>query len=228
MVSSATTRNDEPRAVTDRDPPPPQWQRAARDMARSAWRLLRPALIGAANVLLALILLFEEWGWRPLAAALASLARFRIVARLEDMIARLPPYPALLIFAAPGALLFPVKIGALWLFANGHFIKASLLLAAAKVTSTALVARIYMLTRPALMQIAWFRRAYDWFMPWKDALFARVRASFVWRYARMLKSRAKQEARRLMVRIRPWLADAAQRARVALRRLWQRYFGQSM
>ncbi|MGD9783939.1 MAG: hypothetical protein AB7E80_05145 [Hyphomicrobiaceae bacterium] len=183
---------------------PAGWRR----QAAAVWRLLRVPLVAALNLLLALILIFEEWGWRPLAAAIAWLARFRVVARLEALVAALPPYAALFVFAAPSLILFPVKLGALWLLAAGKVLYAGLLLAAAKVVSTALVARIFMLTRPALMRIGWFRRLYDVFIPWKDALFARIRASWTWRYGRMVKSRLKQMGRRA------WTALAPQRAAI--------------
>ena len=130
-------------------------------------------------------------------------------------------------FVAPSAILFPVKIGALWLLAGGHVLKAGALLAVAKVASTALVARIFTLTKPALLQIGWFARAYAWFVPWKDALFAQVRASFAWRYGRMVKSRIRQITRRAFERWKPrvtaLLADIKARAKA----FWQRYFGGS-
>jgi len=177
-------------------------------VAALVWRAVKAPVVGLFNIVVALVLLFEEWGWRPLAAALGWFSRFRIVARTEAAIASLPPYPSLVVFAAPGLILFPVKIGALWLLAQGHVLFAGLLLAAAKVTSTALVARIFMLTRPALMRIGWFRRAYDWFMPWKEALLARVRSSFAWRYARLVKTRAKRSLHRAIQRARPIFVSA--------------------
>jgi len=45
------------------------------------WRLFRPLLAGALQILLALIIVFEEWGWRPLADLLGRLARWRPWAR---------------------------------------------------------------------------------------------------------------------------------------------------
>ena len=102
------------------------------------------------------------------------------------------------------------------------------MLAAAKVVSTALVARIFMLTKPALMQISWFRRAYDWFIPWKEALFAKVRASFAWRYGRMVKSRARQVARRALERWSPVARDTYARIRNKSLELWNRYLGKSV
>ena len=78
------------------------------------------------------------------------------------------------------------------------------------------------------MQIGWFVRAYDWFVPWKEALFARVRVSFAWRYGRMVKSRTKQVLRRLRTRWEPVLRDLAIRAKARLVTWWDRYFGKSV
>ena len=44
-------------------------------LASGLWRLIRPLLAGTLQVLLALIIVFEEWGWRPLAEVLGRLAR---------------------------------------------------------------------------------------------------------------------------------------------------------
>ena len=52
------------------------------------------------------------------------------------------------------------------------------IIVAAKFASTALIARIFLLTKPALMQIPWFAYAYGVFVPWQEALFARVRSSW--------------------------------------------------
>ena len=45
------------------------------------------------------------------------------------------------------------------------------------------------------MQIPWFAYAYGVFVPWQEALFARIRASWPWRYGRILKWRAEQYVR---------------------------------
>jgi hypothetical protein len=158
---------------------------------------------------------------------LAWLARFRIIAKLESLIARLPPYAALFVFALPTAILFPVKLAAMWLLAQGKVATATATFIAAKIASTALVARLFMLTRPALMQIAWFARAYNWFMPWKDRLFAQIRASWVWRYGRMVKTRVRLELKQAWARWKPQVESTAARVRERLRALWAGYFGKS-
>ncbi|MES0385568.1 MAG: hypothetical protein ABUJ98_13400, partial [Hyphomicrobium sp.] len=46
--------------------------------AGAIWSVARVPLIGALKVLAALIVIFEEWGWRPLSNLLGQLARFRV------------------------------------------------------------------------------------------------------------------------------------------------------
>jgi hypothetical protein len=94
--------------------------------------------------------------------------------------------------------------------ASGHFLTAAAVILAAKVTSTALIARVFMLTRPALMQIAWFKRAYERFVPWHDRVVGWIRNSWAWRYGRILKWRAGGYMRRSWRMLQPRLErDAA-------------------
>ena len=158
--------------------------------------LLKALLRNALTALLALLLLFEEWGWEPLARALAWLGRLRLVARVERKIQRLPPWAALLVFALPLLLLFPVKLLALYLFGIGQALPGLALLAGAKLVGTAMVARLFQLTQPALMQFAWFARNYPRWKNWKDGVMAQVRASALW-----------QRGRRIRARVRAWRAS---------------------
>ncbi|HEX2841225.1 hypothetical protein [Hyphomicrobium sp.] len=190
---------------------------------RTLWGLLRPPLSFALQVLAALILLFEEWGWRPLVDGLAYLSRFRIFARLELLIAGLPPYGALVALAIPTSILFPLKLLAVYLVAQGQIFAAGLLFVGAKIASTALIARIFLLTKPALMQIGWFAAAHDWIMPWKDALFAMIRASWPWRYGRMVKTRVRHEVKQAWQRWRPSLEAGWVTLRTRARVYWARF-----
>jgi hypothetical protein len=99
--------------------------------------------------------------------------------------------------------LFPLKLLALYLIATGHAIMAGLLFIGAKLVGTAVLARLYMLTSPKLMQIGWFARAHDKLMPWKDALFEKIRASWAWRYGRIVKHKAVLRMQRLALVWRP-------------------------
>jgi hypothetical protein len=190
------------------------------------WRVVRPILRTMLQMLLALIIVFEEWGWQPLQNLLGRLAKWRPWAAVETAIARLPPYAALVVFVLPSTFLLPLKFLAVFLVAKGQIVLAGILFLVAKVVATALVARLFLLTQPALMQIGWFARAYDIVMPWKDAMVDMVHNSLVWRVARIWKERIRRAIRRQWWQMRPtlrfWrrrLAIAGLAARAQLQRI---------
>ena len=162
-------------------------------------RLRRPrsALLSLLRLVVALIILFEEWGWEPLQRAMARLAQLPVLRQLDAWVARLPPYAALVVFFVPGLLLLPVKLGAVWLMSNGQYAAGLALIIAAKVLGTAVAARLFTLTRPALMQLAWFARAFEHWTVWKASLLTWVRRSDAWRWVRALRLRVKQGLRSL-------------------------------
>jgi hypothetical protein len=187
---------------------------------RAAWGVVSPPLSFALQVVAALVLLFEEWGWQPLAAALAWLVRFRLWARVELLIAGLPPYGALLALALPTSILFPLKLLSIYLLSHGQIVAAGLLFVGAKIASTALIARLFLLTKPALMQIGWFAAIYNWIMPWKEALFETIRQSWAWRYGRMLKTRVRLEVKQAWQRMKPGVERAIARVQLLFRRVF--------
>lgn len=194
----------------------------AAGLARALWRVVRGPVILVLQFAAALILLFEEWGWRPLVELLGRLSRFAPWARLERFIAGLPPYGALAVLALPTSVLFPLKFVAIYFLAQGHAFSAGALFIAAKVASTALIARIFILSKPALMRIGWFARAHDWLMPWKEHLFAIIRASWAWRYGRMVKNRVRLEVKQAWVRWKPQLVAAWALWRPRIETAWTR------
>ena len=138
-----------------------------------------------------LVLLFEEWGWEPLARFFARLAKLPLWAKLETAIKALPPWAALLVFGIPVIALIPVKLLALYLFSQGHAVLGLTLVIAAKITGTAVAARLFQLTEPALMRMAWFARIYTPWKAWKDRILTQVRQSAPWRSVRETKARIK-------------------------------------
>jgi hypothetical protein len=152
----------------------------------------------AGGAVLALLILFEEWGWEPLQRALARLGRLPVLRQLEALIARLPPTAALVVFFVPALLLLPVKLAALALIAHGQRLLGLAVIVLAKLVGTAIVARLFTLTKPALMQLPWFVRLYTRWTGWKDALLARVRASWAWRWGRIVKRQVRRHWARWM------------------------------
>jgi len=146
----------------------------------------------AFGALVALVILFEEWGWDPLQRLMARIARAPPLAWLERRIAALPPWAALAVFGVPTLALLPVKLAALWLIGQGQSALGLGVIVGAKIVGTAVVARLYALTQPALMRMPWFARLHRRWTAWKEALLARVRASWAWRAGRAVKRRWRQ------------------------------------
>ena len=71
----------------------------------------------------------------------------------------------------------------------GQVMGATLLLVAAKVVGTALVARMFTLVEPQLMHLWWFAKYYPRWKRWKDLLIEKVRTSWTWRAARWMKKK---------------------------------------
>ena len=149
-------------------------------------------LVGA---FVALLILFEEWGWEPLQRLAARVGALPPFAWIERLVARLPPYGALAVFVVPGLALLPVKLAALALVTRGHALAGVVIILAAKLLGTAVVARLWALTQPALRRLPWFVRLHDRWVAWKAALLARVRASWAWRWGRIVRRRWGRRAR---------------------------------
>jgi hypothetical protein len=148
-----------------------------------AWRGLRAVLLGLAAV----VLLIEEWGWRPLSRWLAKWAHWPPLARLEARIRSLSPYAALAIFLVPVITLFPVKLLALWLIHQGSTVLGITVIVLAKLVSTALAGRLFVLTEPQLRHFTWFNTGLNWWHATKARLRAALEKSSVWRAARRLR-----------------------------------------
>lgn len=123
-------------------------------------RILTAPLVVAA----ALVVFVEDVLWARLNQLLAWTGKLPVLRVIERLISTLPPYAALPLFLVPVVTLLPFKLGALWLIAHGHAIAGVQVFILAKVVGTALAARIFMLTRPALMSLAWFARGFNWLM----------------------------------------------------------------
>lgn len=166
-------------------------------------RLLRPFL-----VLLVLVFLFEAWLWDHLAPVVAwVVARLPLdVAkrRLAVWIERLPPTATLIVFIAPFILLLPLKFLEVWFLAHRNWMGAIATLVVAKLLGLGVTAFIFDLTRPKLLQLAWFRRFYGW-MLWAlerahavaDPIKRRIK-----RWFRMFAPKRAGRTLRLLMRIR--------------------------
>ena len=177
-------------------------------------RLLSPPLV----LIAAALILLEETLIKWVQRLMARLAALPLVAALESRARRLPPYPAMLLFLLPGAVLLPVKLAALWLLANGHVVSGVSIVVAGKLVGTAIGARIYLVLRPTLVTLNWFAKAEAWLFGWRDRIMARVRAMPAWKRAVAAIAAAKAWFRVQLAQRRGWLARRFAAARRHARR----------
>ena len=124
-------------------------------------RLLKPLWF-----LIAVLFLVEAWFWERIEPALVWLGRVlpwaRLKAALAGAIGGLPPYAALLVFAVPLAIVEPLKLLALWHFAQGRMVAGVLTFAFAQIAALGLSVLVFDLVRDKLLTIGWFAKLYGW------------------------------------------------------------------
>ncbi len=169
--------------------------------------LFKKLLAAPFLLLAALIVLLEDWLWDELLWLATWLGQLPVLRQVEALIAALPAYGALAVFAAPSLLLVPVKLLALWFIAHGHASLGLLTVIVAKFVGTALVARIYTLTEPQLLRIAWFARLHERFVRFKTKVYAAIKASAAYQLIHQQK-----------LRLKTWLRT---RGRSFLRQRWE-------
>ena len=169
-------------------------------------RLLAAVANATLLPLVALLLIFEEWGWEPLTRLFDRLTRLPLWGRVEHAIRSLPPYAALATFFVPMLALFPVKLLALYWISEGDALLGISVVVLAKILGTAVVARLFHLTHPALMRLPWFARLYLRWKSWKDGFIAGYKGTAVWQAGHRLMARVRSAGARAAAAIRHWLA----------------------
>jgi len=158
----------------------------------------------------AIFVVLEAWLWEDLQRLAAAIGRLPVFRQIESLISNLPPYGALAMFATPSLLLFPVKLGALWLIAHGKPGFGFLIVVAAKIAGTALIARIYTLTEPKLVLIGWFAWLRERVLAFKTQV-----------YLRIASSRFYHLVRRQSLRFRQWFKTLLSNRRSFWQRRWE-------
>ena len=164
---------------------------------------LKHALELAFIPIAAAIVFVEDVLLHYLGVAMAALAKWPPVARLERWLAGLPPWAALLAFVAPSTLVLPIKLAAVWFALQGRFGLATASIVAGKMLATALVARLYQILRPILVTMPWFLASETWLFAWRDKLYGFVRALPAW-----------QRMKAMLQRVKVWLAELVSGLRV--------------
>src|SRR6202051_2682030 len=123
-------------------------------------RLLQPVW-----VLLAIIFLIEAWLWDHLEPIVAwVVARLPLDAFkqwLAERVDTLSPAMTLIVFIVPVIPLFPLKLVGLWLLTPDYWISAVFTIIFAKLLGVGVMASVFDVTRPKLLEMAWFEKLYE-------------------------------------------------------------------
>ncbi len=172
----------------------------------------------------ALFMLVEEWLWKRLTAVMAMVARLPVLRRLERWLGTLPASGAMAFFFLPGLILLPVNLFAIAITAKGHAAAGAGILIGAKLLGTAILARLFAVTRPVLLTVGWFRALYEWILRSKAWLYKTVKESRPWILAAGLKREAMARLARLTHR---WRGGHVRRRWKAVVFLLRKRFGRS-
>ncbi|MEI6559185.1 MAG: hypothetical protein WCO00_12340 [Rhodospirillaceae bacterium] len=169
-------------------------------------RRLRQVLRLPLMVLAALVMLFEDFVWSRVTVLVTVIARLRLVARLEAWVLTRSRHTTLALFAVPILCLIPFKLFALWLIASGHLITGVLVIIAAKVTGTAISARLFMIAKPKLMTFETFVRVYGAVLRFNAWAHGLIDSLGVLAAIRTVRSAVRAAAAAVRTRVRRWFA----------------------
>ena len=123
-------------------------------------RLLQPVW-----VLLAIIFLIEAWLWdhlEPIVAWVVARIPLRSSKQwLTERVDTLSPAMTLIVFIVQVIPLFPLKLVGVWLLAHEYWISAIATIVFAKFLGVGVAAFVFDVTRPKLLEMAWFEKLYE-------------------------------------------------------------------
>src|ERR1700759_732352 len=87
-----------------------------------------------------------------------------IPSRVRRIIEGLGPYQSLVLLAIPTALVEPLKLIAVAVAGDGHWITGTVMIVAAYAASFLLVERLFLIVKPKLLTLPWFARLWTRFI----------------------------------------------------------------
>ena len=86
----------------------------------------------------------------------------RTLLRLRRRIEKLGPYQSLVLLAVPISLVEPLKLIAVAIAGEGHWVTGTVTIICAYATSLLVVERLFKIVKPKLMTLPWFARLWNW------------------------------------------------------------------
>jgi hypothetical protein len=139
------------------------------------------------------VLVFEEWIWDHASAVLRRIGRLLPFRWIEGWVRRRTPPQALALYVLPVLVVLPLKAVALGVMGHGRVALGFAILFLDKVIGTAVLARLWQMTEPAITDYRWIRQGRDAFLRLRRRLYRWLYRQPVYRRTRALLKRIKRQ-----------------------------------
>ena len=89
-------------------------------------------------------------------------ARKGLLPSLRHFIEGLGPYQSLVLLLVPVSIVEPLKLIAVAVAGDGHWITGTVMIVVAYAASLLIVERLFGIVKPKLLTLPWFARLWDW------------------------------------------------------------------
>ena len=99
----------------------------------------------------------------PLIARIPRRRQMTLLARTRRHLQKMSPYLSLVLLLVPLLLVEPLKLVAVCVAGEGHWLTGTAMLVATYAASLLFVERLFRVVKPKLMMLGWFARLWMWF-----------------------------------------------------------------
>lgn len=97
----------------------------------------------------------------------------------RNFIEGLGPYQSLLLLAVPLAIVEPLKLIAVFVLGEGHFVTGVVVMICAYAGSLFITERLFITVKPKLLTLSWFARLWMWFIAIRDSILRGLRRAWM-------------------------------------------------
>ena len=87
-----------------------------------------------------------------------------LLADARHFVEGLGPYPSLALLLIPAGIVEPLKLVAVAVAGEGHWITGTVMIVIAYAASLLVVERVFGIVKPKLLTLPWFARLWSWFV----------------------------------------------------------------
>jgi hypothetical protein len=100
-----------------------------------------------------------------------------LLPKLRRSIERLGPYQSLVLLLIPVSIVEPLKLIAVAVAGEGHWITGTAMIVIAYAASLLVVERLFRIVKPKLLTLRWFARIWIWFTALRGRIVGRFRGA---------------------------------------------------